>query len=326
MRATVDVSAYSPLYPTSISRGNPNLQPYESENLDLAYEHYYAEGSYFAVNYFRKDIDGYHGSQNGSGSFNGVTDIAQSEFFQTLLAASEDYVNWNGTITGGANVMCATFDWSCGSSFEQRTNNFAWILAHDDGGQWWNYDWSYEGDQPTLAGGANTTFVSASGDPLYQFSIFKPVNKYSGTLDGFEIAIQHLFPDSNWGVLANVTLVSGDTDVDPARIGEQFALPGFGDAGNLSVFYEDDSLSARLSYNIRGETYAGQGEYNPLFIEERGQLDFSASYSIDDNSSVFFEAQNLTGEGVRLYSRYEEMLFLYQDHGSIYRAGFRYRF
>ena len=326
MRATVDVSAYSPLYPTSISRGNPNLQPYESENLDLAYEHYYAEGSYFAVNYFRKDIDGYHGSQNGSGSFNGVTDIAQSEFFQTLLAASEDYVNWNGTITGGANVMCATFNWSCGSSFEQRTNNFAWILAHDDGGQWWNYDWSYEGDQPTLAGGANTTFVSASGDPLYQFSIFKPVNKYSGTLDGFEIAIQHLFPDSNWGVLANVTLVSGDTDVDPARIGEQFALPGFGDAGNLSVFYEDDSLSARLSYNVRGETYAGQGEYNPLFIEERGQLDFSASYSIDDNSSVFFEAQNLTGEGVRLYSRYEEMLFLYQDHGSIYRAGFRYRF
>ncbi|MBT4995314.1 MAG: hypothetical protein HOM88_02460, partial [Hellea sp.] len=58
----------------------------------------------------------------------------------------------------------------------------------------------------------------------------------------------------------------------------------------------------------------------------RGQFDFSASYAIDDNASVFFEAQNLTGEGVRLYSRYEEMLFLYQDHGSIYRAGFRYKF
>jgi hypothetical protein len=28
---------------------------------------------------------------------------------------------------------------------------------------------------------------------------------------------------------------------------------------------------------------------------------------------------------VRLYSRYEEMLFLYQDHGSIFRAGFRYK-
>ena len=326
MRATMDVTPYSPLYPTAIIRGNPDLQPYESENLDLAYENYYAEGSYFAVNYFRKDISGYHGSQNGSGSFNGVTDISQSQFFLDLLQASIDYVNWNGTIEGGANVMCATFGWSCNSDFDTRTNNFAWILAHDDGGQWWNYDWSYEGDQPTLAGGANTTFVSAEGDPLYQFSIFKPVNKYSGTLDGIELAIQHLFTDSNWGVLANVTLVSGDTDVDPARIGEQFALPGFGDAANFSVFYEDDTLSARLSYNVRGETYAGMGEYNPLFIEERGQLDFSASYSLGDNASVFLEAQNLTGEGVRLYSRYEEMLFLYQDHGSIYRAGFRYKF
>jgi len=120
-------------------------------------------------------------------------------------------------------------------------------------------------------------------------------------------------------------MVSGDTDVDPARIGEQFALPGFGDAGNLSVFYEDNQFSARLSYNIRGETYAGQDQYNPLFIEERGQLDFSASYEFNENGSIFLEAQNLTKENVRLYSRYEEMLFLYQDHGSIFRAGFRYK-
>ena len=326
MRATMDISPYSPLFPTSISRGNPNLQPYESTNLDLAYEHYYAEGSYFALNYFQKDIDGYHGSQSGTGSFNDVTDIAQSDFFQNLIAASENYVNYNGTITGGANVMCATFSWSCGSSFDQRTNNFAWILAHDDGGQWWNYDWSYEGTQPTVPGGANTTFISSDSDPLYQFALFMPVNRYSGTLDGFEVAIQHLFEDSNWGVLANVTMISGDTDVDPAIIGDQFALPGFGDAANFTVFYEDDSLSARLSYNLRGETYTGMDQYNPLFIEERGQLDFSASYFINDNASVFLEGQNLTGEGVRLFSRYDEMLFLYQDHGSIYRAGFRYKF
>ena len=325
MRTTMDVGTYSTLAPTSLVKGNPNLQPYESTNLDLAYEYYYAEGSYFAFNYFKKDIEGYHGSANSSGSFNNVGDISQGDFFKNLLTASENYVNYNGTITGGGNVMCATFSWSCAGDADTLTNNFAWILAHDDGGQWWNYDWSFEGTQPTVPGGANTVFKSGPNDPLYQFSIFKPVNKYSGTLDGFEIAIQHVFTESNWGVLANATIVGGDTDVDPARIGEQFALPGFGNAANFSVFYEDDSISARLSYNLRGETYAGQGEYNPLFIEERGQLDFSASYSLNDNAAVFFEAQNLTGEGVRLYSRYEEMLFLYQDHGSIFRAGFRYK-
>ena len=321
MRATVDTTPYSPLYPVAIVKGNPNLQPYEANNFDLAYEYYYAEGSYFALNYFRKDIDGYHGSANSSGEFNGVTDISQSDFFLDLIARSE--------AEDGANVMCQTFSWSCGVGEDGRINGFAWILAHDDGGNWAQYDWSYEGDQPyipsTGISGQNNIFISADGDPYYRFSIFKPVNKYSGTLDGFEIALQHLFEDSNWGFLANMTLVRGDTDVDPARIGEQFALPGFGDAGNLSVFYEDDQFSARLSYNLRGETYAGQGEYNPLFIEERGQLDFSASYEFNENSSVFFEAQNLTKENVRLYSRYEEMLFLYQDHGSIFRAGFRYK-
>ena len=86
MRATVDTTPYSPLYPVAIVKGNPNLQPYEANNFDLAYEYYYAEGSYFALNYFRKDIDGYHGSANSSGEFNGVTDISQSDFFLDLIA------------------------------------------------------------------------------------------------------------------------------------------------------------------------------------------------------------------------------------------------
>ena len=172
----------------------------------------------------------------------------------------------------------------------------------------------------------DTVFVGseASGDPLAQFEIFRPLNKYEGTLDGFEVAVQHLF-DNNFGVIANATIVGGDTDVDRDFIGEQFALPGFGDAANFTVFYEDDFYSARLAYNLKAETYAGMDSYNPLFVEERGQLDFSASYNVNDNAVVFFEAQNVTDEDVRLFARYEEMLFLFQDHGPIYKLGFRYK-
>ena len=140
MRATVDVTPFSFQYPTAIIKGNPDLQPYEAKNLDLAYEYYYAEGSYFAVNYFRKDIEGYHGSQNGSGMFNGVTDIGQSQFFLDLLEQSQNYQDDNAS--SGAEKMCQVFSWSCGVGEEGRTNGFAWILAHDDGGAWWNYDWS----------------------------------------------------------------------------------------------------------------------------------------------------------------------------------------
>ena len=144
MRATVDTTPYSSQYPVSVIKGNPNLQPYEAENLDLAYEYYYADGSYFAVNYFRKNINGWHGSQNGSGSFNGVTDIGQSQFFLDLLELSQNYTDANAS--SGAEKMCQVFSWSCGVSEEGRTNGFAWILAHDDGGNWAQYDWTYEGD------------------------------------------------------------------------------------------------------------------------------------------------------------------------------------
>ena len=43
---------------------NPNLSPYESDNLDLAFEWYYDEGSYAAIAYFRKDVDGYIGTED----------------------------------------------------------------------------------------------------------------------------------------------------------------------------------------------------------------------------------------------------------------------
>ncbi|ALS97115.1 TonB-dependent receptor [Lacimicrobium alkaliphilum] len=43
------------------SGSNPKLAPYTSENVDLSLEWYYDEGSYAALAYFRKDIDGYLG-------------------------------------------------------------------------------------------------------------------------------------------------------------------------------------------------------------------------------------------------------------------------
>ena len=164
-----------------------------------------------------------------------------------------------------------------------------------------------------------------SDDPFYVFNLAQPVNKYSGDLDGFEVAIQHLF-ENNFGVIANMTIVGGDTDADRAALGEQFALPGFGDAANLSVFYEDEKMSVRLSYNLKGETYAGMDQYNPLYVVEREQVDLNATFNVSDSGQVFFEAINLTDSEVELYSRYEEMTFLYQDHGPIYKVGFRHKF
>jgi hypothetical protein len=95
--------------------------------------------------------------------------------------------------------------------------------------------------------------------------------------------------------------ISGDTDVDPypaADASEQFALPGFGDAANFSVFYENEKISARVAYNVTGEYFTGYDQYNPLFVTERSTVDFNATYNLNDNAAVFVEGINVTDEDV----------------------------
>ncbi len=308
MDSTVNVGVFDSRYPLTLGTGNPDLEPYESKNFDLAYEHYYAEGSYFAVNYFRKNISDYHGAGLQSGAFNGVRDVTKGPRGALIVPENDDALcQW--TAPQGY--------WACGWS-----NAYDWAWLNNTG---FTFGCNGAADCISDANNGNAVFIGNSDDPLYMFNLAKPVNKYSGSLDGFEIAVQHLF-ENNFGVLANVTMIGGDTNVDRDMLEEQFALPGFGDAANFSVFYEDDKVSARLSYNLKGETYAGMDQYNPLFIKERGQLDFNASYNVSDNAAVFVEAVNLTDSEVELFARYDEMTFLYQDHGPVYKAGFRVKF
>ena len=316
LSSSFTMSSYTPFTPRQVFSGNPNLQPYTSENFDVAYEHYYKEGSYFAVNYFRKDISDYHGSGQGTTSFNNVADVTAGG----LNAGIDNNVN-----DAFCQWTASQGYWGC-APWVNQVQDYAWIAGTGFSFGCAASGRSEAGCVTSTGGDGNAVFVgsAADGDPLAQFEVFRPVNKYDGTLDGFEVSVQHLF-DNNFGVLANATLVGGDTDVDAAYVGEQFALPGFGDAANLSVFYEDEKYSARISYNLKAETYAGMDSYNPLFVEERGQVDFSASYNVNENSVVFIEAQNITDEDVRLFARHNEMLFLYQDQGPVYKLGFRYK-
>jgi hypothetical protein len=195
------------------------------------------------------------------------------------------------------------------------SNGYPW--AHDgkcgyDG--WWRCDPGY------IDGGPN--------DPLASFIVTTPYNLNSGSVTGVEFSLQHLFEGSPFGVQFNYTKISGgDVDVDRNVIGEQFLLPGLGDSGNFSVFYEDERHTARLALNYRGETVAGFGNYDqPLYVEERNQIDASYQFKYTPVTTFFLEVSNVTDEPTRLYARHPEMLFLSQDHGPIYKFGFRTNF
>jgi outer membrane receptor protein involved in Fe transport len=169
---------------------------------------------------------------------------------------------------------------------------------------------------------------STANDPLALFTVSRPTNLEEGEVSGLEITVQHLFEGTPYGMQFNATKITGgDVDIDRDNIGQQFILPGFGDAGNLSVFYEDDKHTFRVAANYRGETVAGFGNYEqPLYVEARTQIDATYQYRFNENTTVFFDMMNINDETTRLHARYSEMLFLSQDHGPIYKLGFRSNF
>ena len=82
-----------------------------------------------------------------------------------------------------------------------------------------------------------------------------------------------------------------------------------------------------MALNHRGDTIVGFGNYDqPLYVQERNQLDLTLAYRPRENTEIFFYGQNINDENTRLYARHKEMLFLAQDHGPIYRLGIRLKF
>lgn len=173
-----------------------------------------------------------------------------------------------------------------------------------------------------------TTPVRAEpGDPLAVFDVTTTTNAKIGNLYGWEVAVQHMFGDSGFGIQANATIVGGDVNANRKVINQSFALPGLSDSANLTVFYENQKVSTRLAYNWRDEFLSGFDQYgSPVFTEAYQQLDFNATWYATDKLSVFVEGINLTEEVQRSYVRYKEQFLRGNQYGARYNIGARYRF
>lgn len=254
LRPLTTVSDYRPGNSTA-SAGNPGLKPYSSVNIDLSYEWYYGEGSYFSLAYFNKQVDDYIATEVVEGT---IPDINGDP----LLDPQGRYV-------------------------------------------------------PTTSPDQQSTpVVSEPGDPEAIFLTSKPLNSVERSIDGFEIAIQHLFSDTGFGMQANYTVVDSDAEFDPDNFTQQSILLGLSDSWNLVGFYENDVFSLRLAANWRDEFLFSENQLRapnePVFFESYTQWDFSSSYVLTENLSLNFEVLNITGEGQRQRGRYADQ-FLYEN-------------
>jgi TonB-dependent receptor len=285
------------------NQGDPGLLPLESANIDLSVEWYYGPGSYVSVAYFDKAITNYISTTTISGTPFNLPHPAQGSRFAEAEAA-----------VGGADLNAIR---------QYIFENYAdtpevTITGTNSLGEFLGSIAGVAGDDQTAV-----------------FDITVPTNAGKSGVDGWELAVQHFFGDSGFGVSANYTIVNADDEFNNVLVNEsggvvqQFVLEGISDSANLVAFYEDEKWSARLAYNWRDEYLTSttvDNQPNPEYVEEYGQWDANVSYNINDQLTVVVEGINLTDEYTRSYVRTPGATGYLTTLGARYMIGARYDF
>jgi hypothetical protein len=110
-------------------------------------------------------------------------------------------------------------------------------------------------------------------------------------------------PFNGFGVALNYTFTDSEATVFDRDDKVPFFLQS-DHIGNAALFYERSGLEARLAYTYYS-TYLdalGDDVTQDLYFDKRGQLDFKASYELNDYMNVFFEWHNITDEPLRFFS------------------------
>lgn len=281
------------------SSGNPGLLPLESDNLDLSVEWYISDTSYLSLGYYEKRVNNFAGRQPVVENVYGLRDATAGPRAQAAIEALEGL---------GEEIT--------------DTNLFAMVAAMENGVDFYS--------MPAEAFEVDYDVLPNNDDPLMDFTVTKFVNNKEAKIDGFELAAQHFFGDTGFGVQANYTTVNGDVGFDnngdPSVT--QFALVGLSDTANLILMYEKDAFQARIAYNWRDKFLYTQAQYinEPGYTEAYAQIDFNVAYQVNESLSVFVEGINITGEDTRTHGRTAVQLWNLSEQEARYAVGARYTF
>ena len=172
-----------------------------------------------------------------------------------------------------------------------------------------------------------------------QFEYTRLDNEEDATIRGFEISAQTEFdflpaPFDKMGVLGNMTLVDGDftyRNVQGTGETETKSFLGLSEvAGNLTLYYEQDSWGGRIAAAYRDD-YISRVEAGLADEDERGfhstlNVDFTAFYKINDNFKVSFEGINITNQAEEQYSDSNDRPYNITTSGATYYVGVTYSY
>lgn len=179
--------------------------------------------------------------------------------------------------------------------------------------------------------------LAGTGDYAAFDEAMSYVNGDSATVYGLELAYAQKFSwlPSPWnGVLlnANTTLSRSDADIeqfnpDTGRMqSRSIDLPGQSDlTGNLTLGWENDKLSLRVSANYKSDYLDEVGDVldkrYDYRVDDQLFVDLSASYFLTENLQLFMAAQNITDESYYVYTGDRKYNAQYEEYGPTYKVG-----
>ena len=154
------------------------------------------------------------------------------------------------------------------------------------------------------------------------YSILRPLDGGKGTVKGFTLSYQQPFGDTGFGMYANYTYADGST-----KSGQD--LPYNSESAyNISPYYEQGPLSARITYGWRGHYLAGGyvAGAPPASVDDYAELDASATWRFNDNFSLNLNAMNLLDETYLQYLGQKDMIAGKYKTGRRYMASLHFEF
>jgi TonB-dependent receptor len=301
---------------------NPQLDPLESQNVDISFEWYFAESSVASIGFFEKRVNKFIGEGQSNQTWFGIKDGTNGP----RAAAAQAELERIGRNPNNIEELFVMM-------INQNADDYYWVNPNDPTDivdpQLWEADDVFDVTLHNEYRRAGFVIAPEAEDPDMIFVTSAPENNKEAQIYGIEMGAQHFFGETGFGLTGNLTLVNGDVKFDDTILGSQFALPGLSDSANMAFIYEKYGFSARLAANWRDEFLSrinGGGSRNPEYTEAYTQWDMSISYDVLDNLSVSLEGINITGENVRKHARSINQLVSLSDDDARYQLGARYSF
>lgn len=293
-------------------------------------------------------------------SYTGTTNVAQDHSYQYLLpnmdmvlAVTDDFdlrFDVSRTLTRPPiSDLAPTYNISA-----QRTSDVAATGGNpnllpflsdnvDVGAQWYYAGNSYVSagvflksvDNFIIQGSTQQVFTGVGpGGSNIDYTLSTNINGPAANVYGIELAWQHMFANSGFGYLVNGTIVGTNKPYNPLDISVSgFAVTGLADLFNSVLFYDKDGFQARIAANWQdsyldhfGQIQNGsQFGTEPTFVNTSWNVDFSTSYDVTDQVTVYFEGMNLTDATYSTHGRFSNQLLDVVDYGRKFMAGVHFK-